>query len=94
MVLSLGASSTLAQQAAAGAPADVLATASPASMEQAAQAGVLAGAAVDFAQNRISLVVPAANRAGIHTLACLLYTSHPALGADDRDGDLDAVGGR
>lgn len=71
VVLSLGASSTLAQQAAAGAPADVLATASPASMEQAAQAGVLAGAAVDFAQNRISLVVPAANRAGIHTLADL-----------------------
>lgn len=53
---SFGSSTTLAQQAADGAPGDVLATADEGSMELAREAGVLAGAPRVFAANSLVLV--------------------------------------
>lgn len=61
--LALASSATLAQQALDGAPADVLATADAATMERATEA--LAGPPRTFASNRLALVVPADNPAGI-----------------------------
>lgn len=61
--LALASSATLAQQTLDGAPADVLATADAATMDRAVPA--LAGPARTFATNRLSVVVPAGNPAGI-----------------------------
>jgi molybdate transport system substrate-binding protein len=70
VVLAFGASSTLAEQLIQGAPGDVLATASPATMDQAVQAGA-AGEPVVFASNEIAIAVPKANPAGIDDVADL-----------------------
>ncbi|MFL6071853.1 MAG: molybdate ABC transporter substrate-binding protein [Mycobacteriales bacterium] len=64
---SFGASSTLAQQVAAGAPADVFAAASPATMKQATGARD----PVVFARNQLVIAVPPGNPQGIHRLADL-----------------------
>jgi len=66
--LGFGGSSTLVDQVRAGAPADVLATASTTSMHLASGA---VGPPVIFARNRLALVVPRANPAGIHSVADL-----------------------
>lgn len=68
VTFSFGASSTLAQQLVAGAPADVFAAASTAPMQSAA--GVT-GDPTLFAQNALEIVVPAGNPAGITGLADL-----------------------
>lgn len=89
--LALGSSATLAQQTLDGAPADVLATADAATMEQAAPA--LAGPAHTFATNRLSLAVPADNpagieqprdlrRPGVQLVACVETAPCGALAAD------------
>ncbi|HEU4676920.1 MAG TPA: molybdate ABC transporter substrate-binding protein [Motilibacteraceae bacterium] len=70
VVLSFGASSTLAQQALAGAPADVFASASQKNMDQVVQGGA-AGAPRVFARNVMELAVPPADPAGISGLADL-----------------------
>lgn len=64
---SFSGSSTLAQQIVAGAPADVFAAASPATMDTAAEAGMV-GEATAFAANRIVAVVPPDNPAGLERL--------------------------
>jgi molybdate transport system substrate-binding protein len=64
---SFGASSTLAQQVAAGAPADVFAAASPATMKQATGAKN----PVVFTRNQLVIAVPPGNPQGIHSLADL-----------------------
>jgi molybdate transport system substrate-binding protein len=64
---SFGSSTDLAEQAADGAPGDVLATADEASMQIAEDAGVT-GDAVDFASNVLVIVTPPDNPAGIETL--------------------------
>lgn len=61
--LAFDSSATLAAQALEGAPADVLATADPATMDRADAA--LAGEPAVFATNTLVLVVPRANPAGI-----------------------------
>jgi molybdate transport system substrate-binding protein len=66
--LAFDSSATLAEQVAQGAPADVLATADQRTMRSAADAGALAGDPAVFATNRLVLVVPADNPAGIHDL--------------------------
>ena len=71
MVLSLGASSTLAQQVVAGAPADVLVTASPATMATVVEAGAADGEPVVVARNRLALAVPPGNPGGVTGLADL-----------------------
>jgi molybdate transport system substrate-binding protein len=62
---SFGSSTDLAQQAADGAPGDVLATADETSMQVAEDAGSTGAAPVTFAANTMVLVTPPANPAGI-----------------------------
>lgn len=63
-------SSTLAAQVTAGAPIDVLATASRSTMQVAVDAGDIVGPSV-FATNYLEIAVPAGNPAGITGLADL-----------------------
>lgn len=72
VTFSFGSSTDLAEQAADGAPGDVLATADDASMGVAEDAGVT-GDVVEFASNVLVLVTPPDNPAGI-------------TGLDDLDG--------
>ena len=62
---SFAASSELATQITSGAPADVFASASPATMDQVVQAGGADGEPVVFVRNRLQIVVPAGNPAGV-----------------------------
>lgn len=64
-------SSTLAQQINEGAPVDVFAAASPATMQTVTDAGGNTGAPVTFARNRLVIAVPAGNPDGITGLADL-----------------------
>ncbi|MEZ5115216.1 MAG: molybdate ABC transporter substrate-binding protein [Candidatus Nanopelagicales bacterium] len=57
--LSFGPSSGLAQQVVAGAPADVFAAASDATMATVVDAGAAAGTPAVFATNRLAIVTPA-----------------------------------
>lgn len=66
-----GGSSGLVAQLADGAPADVLATANPATMDLAVAEGLVAGAPTRFATNRLQIVVPRGNPAGVRSLADL-----------------------
>ncbi len=66
---SFGASSSLAQQVANGAPADVLATADEQSMQRVADRQ--AQPATVFAQNRLAVVVRRGNPKGVRSLADL-----------------------
>lgn len=69
--LSFDSSATLAGQVAEGAPADVLATADELTMESAVAAGATDGRPTAFASNRLVLVVPDDNPAGIDTVSDL-----------------------
>jgi molybdate transport system substrate-binding protein len=68
VAFSFGGSSGLAQQIASGAPADVFAAASPATMKTVSDAG---GAAtpVDFVSNTLQIAVPKGNPASVRGLA-------------------------
>lgn len=68
--LSFAASSALVQQLAAGAPADVLATADEATMNRAVDAADVQ-TPQKFARNRLALIVEAGNPLGIASLADL-----------------------
>lgn len=70
VTFSFGSSTDLAEQAADGAPGDVLATADETSMGVAEEAGVT-GEVVTFATNVLVIVTPPDNPAGIETLADL-----------------------
>lgn len=70
VTFSYDASSTLVQQVNAGAPADVLATADDPTMQQAVTAGTVT-APVEFAHNRLAIIVPKGNPKAIHGLADL-----------------------
>ncbi|GAA1256847.1 molybdate ABC transporter substrate-binding protein [Sphaerisporangium rubeum] len=62
-----GSSATLAQQITQGAPADVFAAASPATMKTVTDAG-LAGTPVTFVRNKLQIAVPAGNPAKVDDL--------------------------
>ncbi len=62
-----GSSATLAQQITAGAPADVFAAASPATMKTVTDAG-LASAPTTFVRNKLEIAVPADNPAKVDDL--------------------------
>ncbi|MGK2948743.1 MAG: molybdate ABC transporter substrate-binding protein [Acidimicrobiales bacterium] len=62
--LSFAGSSSLREQILGGAPADVFASANEANMEQVIEAGEVEASAI-FATNRLQVVVPAGNPAGI-----------------------------
>ena len=68
VVLNLGASSALAQQILSGAPADVFAAASPATMQPVVDAGDAVDPQV-FARNRLQIAVPAGNPGEVTDLA-------------------------
>jgi molybdate transport system substrate-binding protein len=68
VTLSFAASSALAQQVLSGAPADVFAAASPATMETVTGAGEAAEPEV-FARNTLQIAVPAGNPADVTGLA-------------------------
>lgn len=68
---SFGGSSGLAEQIASGAPADVFAAASPATMATVVDAGAAEGEPTTFATNTLQVVVPAGNPAGVTGLADL-----------------------
>jgi molybdate transport system substrate-binding protein len=70
VAFSFGSSTDLAEQAADGAPGDVLATADGTSMQVAEDAGVATGVQ-SFATNVLVLVTPPDNPAGIESLADL-----------------------
>lgn len=70
VVLNLGASSALAQQILSGAPADVFAAASPATMATVTDAGG-AGEATVIAGNTLQIAVPPGNPGGVTGLADL-----------------------
>ncbi|TDD33011.1 molybdate ABC transporter substrate-binding protein [Actinomadura sp. KC06] len=71
-----GASSTLAQQITQGAPADVFASASPATMKTVTDAGDAAGTPQVFTRNRLVIAVPKDNPGKISTVGDL---SKPGL---------------
>lgn len=69
--LAFDSSATLAAQAVQGAPADVLATADAATMQDAVDGGVVPDGPTTFATNTMTLVVPADNPAGLVSFADL-----------------------
>ena len=64
-------SQALVSQLTEGARADVFASAGKTQMDAAMKAGVIDGAPVNFTQNRLAIVVPKDNPAGIATMADL-----------------------
>ncbi len=71
VTFSFGGSSTLAQQILAGAPADVFAAASPATMKTVTDARLAAGTPVVFVRNQLVIAVPPGNPRHITSLADL-----------------------
>ncbi len=71
LTYSFGASSQLRVQLEQGAPADVFASADTVQMDNAVKANTIQGTPTIFARNRLVVIVPAANPAGITTLADL-----------------------
>jgi len=69
--ISFGSSSTLATQVVDGAAADIIATASPGSIEPVVDAGMTASDPTVFATNSVAVALPADNPAGIKDLADL-----------------------
>jgi molybdate transport system substrate-binding protein len=62
---SFAASSELATQITGGAPADVFASASPATMQQVSDAGDVTGTPKVFVRNALEIAVPSGNPAGV-----------------------------
>ena len=71
VVFNFGASSSLATQINEGAPADVFASASPATMKTVTDAGNADGTPAVFVKNQLVIAVPKGNPKGITTLADL-----------------------
>lgn len=68
VLFSFGGSSVIAAQLVEGAPADVFASANTEQMEIVRNAGRIAGETVTFARNRLALIVPSGNPAGIESV--------------------------
>jgi molybdate transport system substrate-binding protein len=71
IVFSFGPSSGLVEQALAGAPVDVLATADTRTMDEAVAGGIVEGEPQVFARNTLTLAVPAGNSGGVTGIADL-----------------------
>ena len=69
VTLNHGASSSLAQQIVSGSPADVFASASPATLAVVTDAGLSDGEPVVFVRNRLEIAVPAGNPGRVTGLA-------------------------
>lgn len=90
VVTGFDSSATLATQVAAGAPADVVATADSRTMQVVADAGALASAPLTFARNELTLVVPPDNPADIDGLADLQRAEFVVCAASAPCGALSA----
>ena len=71
VVFSYGGSSALAQQITSGAPADVFAAASPATMKTVTDAGDATGTPATFVKNQLVIAVTKGNPKGLTSLAAL-----------------------
>ncbi|MCC6703769.1 MAG: molybdate ABC transporter substrate-binding protein [Thermomicrobiales bacterium] len=71
LVFNFAGSQALVTQLSEGAPADVFASANNSQMNAAIEAGVISGDPAEFAQNKLAIVVPSDNPAGIESIADL-----------------------
>ncbi len=83
LTISTDSSSALETQIEQGAPADVFLSADTTNPKKLVDAGLADGAAVAFAGNKLTIVVPTANPAGITTPADLAKTGVNVIAAGD-----------
>ena len=81
MTIATDASSTLRTQIEQGAPADVFLSADQTNPKTLVEGGLADGSAVDFAGNTLTVIVPAANPAGITTPADLARSGVKVIAA-------------
>jgi molybdate transport system substrate-binding protein len=83
LTISTDSSATLETQIEQGAPADVFLSADTTKPKKLVDKGLAAGAAVTFAGNKLTIIVPTANPAGIKTPADLAKTGIKVIAAGD-----------
>lgn len=83
LTISTDSSSALETQVEQGAPADVFLSADTTNPKKLVDKGMAAGAAVSFAGNKLTIVVPSANPAGIATPADLAREGVKVIAAGD-----------
>jgi molybdate transport system substrate-binding protein len=81
--ISTDSSATLETQIEQGAPADVLLSADTTNPKKLIDAGLADGAAVTFARNKLTIIVPAADPGGIKTPADLARSGIKVIAAGD-----------
>jgi len=83
LTISTDSSATLETQIEQGAPADVFLSADTTNPKKLVDKGLAAGAAVTFAGNKLTVIVPTTNAAGIKTPADLAKTGVKVIAAGD-----------
>jgi molybdate transport system substrate-binding protein len=83
LTISTDSSATLETQIEQGAPADVFLSADATNPKKLVDKGLADGAAVTFAGNKLTIIVPTANPAGIETPADLAKTGVKVIAAGD-----------
>jgi molybdate transport system substrate-binding protein len=83
LTISTDSSATLETQIEQGAPADVFLSADATNPRKLVDKGLAAGPAVDFAGNKLTVIVPTANPAGIKTPADLAKQGIKVIAAGD-----------
>ena len=83
LTISIDASSALETKIEQGAPADVFLSADTANPKKLVDAGLTAGPAVDFAGNKLTVIVPTSNPASIRTPADLAKPGVKIIAAGD-----------
>ena len=83
LTISTDSSATLETQIEQGAPADIFLSADTTNPKKLVDGGLAAGAAVTFAGNKLTIIVPTANPAGIKTPADLARTGVKVIAAGD-----------
>ncbi len=83
LTISTDSSAALETKIEQGAPADVFLSADTANPQKLVDAGLAAGKVVPFAANHLTVIVPAANPAGIRTPAALARSGVKVIAAGD-----------
>jgi molybdate transport system substrate-binding protein len=83
VTISTDSSATLETQIEQGAPADLFLSADTTNPKKLVDKGLAAGAAVNFAGNRLAVIVPTANPAGVRTPADLATSGVKVIAAGD-----------